>query len=454
MEKTDPHLRPTSEIAIHRHDNRDRRLVTRAWPWLCGLAGLLAAFPAACEDGALRANRVVASPTFKAATRSLDDGYSRVVDDIVALTEIPAPPFGERLRAEAFLSRLREAGLGDAAIDAEGNVIGLRPGARTKGRGPYIVVAAHLDTVFPQGVDVKVRREGTRLMAPGVGDDTKSLAVILAYVRALQAAHVQTDADILFVGDVGEEGPGNLRGVRYLFEKGPYAGKIAAFISIDLVDPNLVVDRAVGSKRYHAVFHGPGGHSYASFGIVNPMAAMSRAVVDLYDLKPPSTPKATYSASVTGGGVSVNSIPGEVFMDFDLRSENPAELARLDGQLRSILQGAVAAENSARSTANGGVSVQLSSIGDRPAGATPAGSDIVLATDGAIRALGFIPEHQSDSTDANIPMSLGIPAVTIGSGGAGARAHALDEWIDIEKSSNVRGMAVGLAVLLAMAGSR
>ena len=141
-------------------------------------------------------------------------------------------------------------------------------------------------------------------------------------------------------------------------------------------------------------------------------------------------------------------------MDFDLRSESPAELARLDGQLRSILQGAVAAENSARSTANGGVSVQVSSIGDRPAGATPAGSDIVLATDGAIRALGFIPEHQSDSTDANIPMSLGIPAVTIGSGGAGARAHALDEWIDIEKSSNVRGMAVGLAVLLAMAGSK
>ena len=405
--------------------------------------------------GAPPAQAVVASPAFKAAVTKLDADHDRTVADIVTLTEIPAPPFKEAARAQAYLAMLQAHGLQDVEMDAEGNVMGVRPGGRTRGQGPYVVIAAHLDTVFPEGTDVKVRREGTRLMAPGVGDDTRALAVLLAYLRAMEAARITTTSDILFVGNVGEEGPGNLRGVRYLFNSGKYKGKISAFFSMDGNDPSHLVDQGVGSKRYHAVFRGPGGHSYGAFGMVNPMAAMSRAVTDLYAIKPPTEPKTTYSASVTGGGTSVNAIPNEVFMDFDMRSVSAEQLASLDGKLQAILAQAVEAENAQRSTRFGKVSVEAKVIGERPAGRTDPKAAIVVATHEAIAALGYTPSHNASSTDANLPMSLGIPAVTIGSGGSGGsggRAHALDEWIDVEKGPSVKGMSVGLAALLTVAG--
>ncbi|WP_304190460.1 M20/M25/M40 family metallo-hydrolase, partial [Phenylobacterium aquaticum] len=266
--------------------------------------------------------KIVASPAFKTAVQTLADQHDRTVADIITLTEIPAPPFKEAERGKALLAMWKAAGLTDVQMDPEGNVTGVRPGTRTKGKGPFVVLAAHQDTVFPEGTDVKVRREGTRLMAPGIGDDTRSLAVVLAYMRALDAARIRTKSDVLFVANVGEEGPGDLRGVRYLFNKGVYRGRISAFFSMDSYDPAGITDQGVGSKRYHVVFRGPGGHSYGSFGIVNPMAAMARSVVDLYAIDAPKTPKTTYSASVTGGGTSVNSIPNEVFMDFDMRSES------------------------------------------------------------------------------------------------------------------------------------
>jgi tripeptide aminopeptidase len=347
---------------------------------------------------------------------------------------------------------LKAHGLSNVEMDAEGNVMGVRAGTVTKGKGPFVVIAAHLDTVFPEGTDVKVKREGTRLMAPGVGDDTRALATLLAYLRALDAAGIKTKADILFVGDVGEEGPGDLRGMRHLFNKGPYKGRISAFFSMDGSDPARIVDKGVGSKRYRVTFNGPGGHSYGAFGIVNPMAAMGRAVTDLYAVQPPKSPKTTYSASVTGGGTSVNSIPNSVFMEFDMRSESADELAKLDATLVSILDKAVAAENAARSTAPGKVSYEAKVIGERPAGHTDPKSDIVVLTAAAISALGFTPEHGDSSTDANLPMSLGIPAITIGAGGKASRAHALDEWIDVEKASSLKGMQVGLAALVAVAG--
>lgn len=211
--------------------------------------------------------RMVASPAFAAAAAKLDADFDRTVADIVTLTEIPAPPFKEDARAKAYLEMLKAHGLTNVEMDAEGNVMGVRPGTVTKGKGPFVVLAAHLDTVFPEGTDVKVKRDGTRLMAPGIGDDTRSLATLLAYMRALDAAKISTKADILFVGNVGEEGPGDLRGTRFLFNKGPYKGRISAFFSMDGSDPSRIVDRGVGSKRYRVTFKGPGGHSYGAFGL-------------------------------------------------------------------------------------------------------------------------------------------------------------------------------------------
>jgi len=420
---------------------------------LLALAAALVALPAtAAPDPAKGVAKLVASPAFKKAAAKLDADYDRTVADIVALTEIPAPPFKEDARAKAYLAMLKAHGLTHVEMDAEGNVMGVRPGTVTKGAGPFVVIAAHLDTVFPEGTDVKVKREGTRLMAPGIGDDTRSLATLLAYLRALDAAGIKTKRDILFVGNVGEEGPGDLRGARFLFNKGPYKGRISAFFSMDGSDPSRIVDKGVGSKRYRVTFKGPGGHSYGAFGIVNPMAAMARAVTDLYAIQTPKEPKTTYSASVTGGGTSVNSIPNSVFMEFDMRSESAAELAKLDQTLVAILDKAVAGENAARSTQDGKVSYEAKVIGERPAGNTPQTADIVVLTAAAISALGFKPEHEDSSTDSNVPMSLGIPAVTIGAGGKGGRAHALDEWIDVEKAPTVKGMQVGLAALLAVAG--
>lgn len=419
------------------------------------LALALTAAPALAApkaDPAKTVAKLVASPAFQKAAAKLDADYDRTVADIVTLTEIPAPPFKEAARAKAYLEMLKAHGLTQVEMDAEGNVMGVRPGTATKGAGPFVVIAAHLDTVFPEGTEVKVRREGTRLMAPGIGDDTRSLATLLAYLRAMDAAGIKTKRDILVVGNVGEEGPGDLRGVRHLFNKGPYKGRISAFFSMDGSDPSKIVDKGVGSKRYRVTFRGPGGHSYGAFGIVNPMAAMAKAVSDLYAVQPPTSPKTTYSASVTGGGTSVNSIPNSVFMEFDMRSESAAELARLDQTLVGILDKAVAGENAARSTKDGKVSYEAKVIGERPAGETPRTAEIVQLTAAAVAALGFEPAHEDSSTDSNVPMSLGIPAVTIGAGGKGGRAHALDEWIDIEKAPTVKGMQVGLAALLAVAG--
>ncbi len=395
--------------------------------------------------------QLIAGSRYKAAVAALDRGHDKVIEDIVTLTEIPAPPFKEQARAKAYLNMLREAGLSEVEMDAEGNVMGLRRGTGPAG-GPMVAIAAHLDTVFPEGTDVKVRREGTRLSAPGIGDDTRSLAVLLGYVRALDAAAVKTNRDILFIGNVGEEGPGDLRGVRYLFTKGKYKDRIKYFMSMDGTDAARVVNGGVGSKRYRVTFKGPGGHSYGAFGLVNPMAAMSQAVLDFYKIDVPAEPKTTYSASVTGGGTSVNSIPHEVFMEFDMRSVSPAELGKLEKSFLGIMPAAVAAENRSRSTKEGEVTAELKVIGDRPAGSTAASSELVQYALEAASAHGLKPSLTSSSTDSNLPMSLGIPAITIGSGGRAGRAHSLDEWIDVEKGSSLKGMTVSLTTLLAAAG--
>jgi acetylornithine deacetylase/succinyl-diaminopimelate desuccinylase-like protein len=394
-------------------------------------------------------HEVMASDTYRTAVATLTAEHDRTVEDIIALTQVAAPSFDEGNRARAFLAMAEAHGLKNLAIDAEGNVTGMRPGI---GNGPLICVAAHLDTVFPAGTDLTVRREGTKLFAPGVGDDTRSLAVLLAWLRAMDAAGVRTRADILFVADVGEEGPGDLRGMRYLFQQGPYKDRISAFITVDSPDMEHIAIGGVGSKRYRVTFKGPGGHSYGAFGLVNPMFAMADAIMRLGRVSVPATPKTTYSASVTGGGTSINSIPNSVWTDFDLRSEAPAELARLEATFLDIIEKSVAAENAARSTRSGPIAADIQKIGDRPAGRTDPAHELVQLAQTAIGAHGFRPSFETSSTDANIPMSLGIPAIKIGSGGTGGRGHSLEEWIDVAPEPSIRGMAAGLATVLALAG--
>ncbi len=400
------------------------------------------------EHAQAQVRHVIDSPAFRVAAETLAAEHDQTVADIVTLTETEAPPFKEKNRAERWSAMARQHGLEGVEIDAEGNVTGLRRGI---GNGRLICVAAHLDTVFPEGTNVTVRREGTKLFAPGIGDDTRSLAVLLAWLRAMDAAAIETRADILFVADVGEEGLGDLRGMRHLFTQGRYKDRISAFITVDSPDMDRIVIGGVGSKRYRVTFQGPGGHSYGAFGVVNPMFAMADAVVRLGRLALPSSPKTTCCASVTGGGTSINAIPNAVWMEFDLRSESAARLAMLEQDFFTLLGEAVAAENTVRSVRNGHITYRLEPIGDRPAGQTDESEELVQLARAAIEAHGIGTAFEYSSTDANIPMSLGVPAIRIGSGGTGGRAHSLEEWIDVEPGESVRGMTAGLAAVLAAA---
>ena len=434
-------------VRFLRNDSRHHFFVAAAC--LLGVATLGAQAPA-LHDADVK--RVLDHPQFKQAIAVIDRDHDRMISEIITLTEIPAPPFKEDRRGAAYLEMLRQAGLTSVERDAEGNVMGLRRGT---GGGPLIAVAAHLDTVFPEGTDVKVKRDGTRLSAPGIGDDTRSLAVLLAMVRAMNAASIQTASDILFIGNVGEEGPGDLRGVKHLFLKGKYKDQIKFFISVDGAGGgDDVTHGAVGSRRYRATFKGPGGHSYGAFGLVNPAFAMAGAIQKFAKLTVPATPKTTFSVGVVGGGTSVNSIPFESWMEVDMRSESRAELEKIDRAFVALAQQAVDEENAARSTAQGKIAVDLKLIGDRPSGQTSHDSPIVQTAAAAIRAMGMTPKFSFSSTDSNIPISLGIPAITIDSGGRGGRAHALDEWIDVEKTTSVRGIQTALVTLLALAGMR
>jgi len=422
--------------------------IARGFPLALCLVGL-AAWTQATPDDAVK--RVADDPKFKAAMAALDKDHDRLVAEIIELTEISAPPFKEDQRGAKYLEMLRAAGLTNVERDAEGNVMGLRRGT---GGGPLIAIAAHLDTVFPEGTDVKVKRDGTRLAAPGIGDDTRSLAVLLAIIRAMDAAGIQTKSDILFVGDVGEEGLGDLRGMKSLFLKGPYKDRIKTFISMDGAGGGEdITNGAVGSKRYRATFKGPGGHSYGAFGIVNPAFAMGNAIQKFSRIQVPASPKTTFNVGVMGGGTSVNSIPFESWMEVDMRSESRAELEKVNETLIGLLNEAVAEENKARSTRLGPIQLDLKLVGDRPTGQTPRDSALVQTAAAAIRAVGMTPTYSISSTDSNVPISLGIPAITIDSGGRGGRAHALDEWIDVEKSSSLRGIQSALLLLLTLAGT-
>ena len=369
--------------------------------------------------------QLAARTDVRAALDALASDNAWTLEQQVALCEIPAPPFKETARGLAYKAAFEKLGLTNVRVDAVGNVIGERRGT---GGGPTVVLAGHLDTVFPEGTDVRVKNENGRLTGRGIGDDCRGLAVVLATARALQVSKLQTPGTILFVGNVGEEGPGNLRGTRHLFDK-ELAGKIDYFISVDGVGDGLT-SRAVGSHRYRVTYKGRGGHSYGAFGNPNPAHAMGRAIATIADLKVPTSPKTTFNVGIVRGGTSVNSIPFEASMDIDMRSESARSLSAVDTKVQRALRRALAAENARWPKASDRLSLVIDTVGIRPAGSQPDSARIVRVASEAAKVLGWTPQLTTSSTDANVPIGMGLPGITIDGGGKGDGAHGLDEWYE------------------------
>jgi acetylornithine deacetylase/succinyl-diaminopimelate desuccinylase-like protein len=403
--------------------------------------GALTAPVVAQQDAAQVGARLLQDPAIKAAVDGIRAAEPQTLEDQVRLCEVEAPPFKEAKRAQLYAQMFKEIGLANVRIDKEGNVIGERRGKQPR---PNLVFSAHLDTVFPEGTAVAVKRDGTMLRGPGIGDDCRGLAVLLAVARTIVKSNLATPATITFVGTVGEEGLGDLRGVKYLFREG-MKGQIDRFVSIDGTGLGIT-HIAVGSLRYRVTFKGPGGHSYGAFGMVNPIQALGRAMAKIADFEVPREPKTTFNVGRIGGGTSVNAIPFEAWAEVDMRSADPSALQFLDAKFKKAIDDAVNEENKRWGSRQLSADVQL--VGDRPAGRTAADAAIVTATVSATKALGLPVTLDEGSTDSNIPMNMGIPAVTIDGGGRGSGAHALDEAFDTTNSwqGTQRALLVALAL--------
>ena len=382
-------------------------------------------------------------PAVKAAIDAVKATEAQTVEDQIRFCEIPAPSFKEDVRGVELKRVFTQLGLQNVRVDKAGNVLGEYPGAAPH---PHLVMAAHLDTVFPEGTNVKVKREGSVLRGPGIGDDCRGLAVLVAIIREMKKAHVQTPGTITFVANVGEEGLGDLRGVKELF-KVTLKDQIDRFVSIDGTGVH-VTNVAVGSHRYRVTFKGPGGHSFGAFGMANPMGAMGRAIAKIQEMQVPKQPKTTFNVGRVGGGTSVNSIPFEAWMEVDMRSSDPANLAGVDANFQKAVDSAVAEENQRWGGAKT-ITVVKELVGDRPAGSTPENAPIVRAGLAAATLLGFSTNLGEGSTDSNIPMSLTIPAITIGAGGRGRDAHALTESFDTTDAWQGTQHALLVAIALA-----
>jgi acetylornithine deacetylase/succinyl-diaminopimelate desuccinylase-like protein len=395
------------------------------------------------------------NPRLRAALDTIKAQEAWTVSQQISLCEIAAPPYKEAARAAEYRRRLQALGITGVHVDSVGNVIAERRGT---GNGPTVLIEGHLDTVFPEGTDVRVKRNGTVLAGPGIGDDCRGLAVVLSVARAFQRANVQTAGTVYFVGDVGEEGQGNLRGTRYLFANS-LKGRIDYFISVDGIGLDLK-HHGVGSKRYRVTYKGPGGHSYGAFGIPNPIHALGRAIAQIADVQVPASPKTTFNVGVISGGTSVNSIPFSGVMDVDMRSETADALDAVDKQVLKILTSALDAENDRWTRQTGAraerakLSLVIDTIGIRPANSTQTDSSRIVATAlAAGRVLGFSPKSGASSTDANVPMSLGVPAITIDGGGVGSGAHSLGETYD-DGPTGWLGPQWAALIVAALAGVR
>ena len=389
-----------------------------------GLTLALAVGVVQTQSGSPSPGDLLKEPAVKAAIDAAKATEAQTIADQIRFCEIPAPSFKEDARGQELKRVFQQLGLQNVRIDKVGNVLGDYAGAAAH---PHLVLAAHLDTVFPEGTDVKVRREGGILRGPGIGDDCRGLAVMVAVVREMKKANVKTPGSISFVANVGEEGLGDLRGVKELFTV-TLKDQIDRFVSIDGTGVH-VTNVAVGSHRYRVTFKGPGGHSFGAFGLANPMGAMGRAIAKIQEMQVPRQPRTTFNVGRTGGGTSVNSIPFEAWIEVDMRSSDPASLAAVDATFQKAVDAAVVEENQ-RWGKPGVITVVKELVGDRPAGSTPENSSIVRSGLAAATALGFTSNLGEGSTDSNIPMSLSVPSITIGGGGRGRDAHALTESFD------------------------
>lgn len=390
---------------------------------------------------------LLASKRVRQAFQFFETRAAEITEEHTKICSIPAPPFGEQERAEYLAGKFREYGLSDARLDQEGNCVALRQGSAS---APLLVISAHLDTVFPAGTDFTVRYEQSRLLTPGIADDGCGLAALVAILRAMGECAIETEGSILFVGTVGEEGEGNLRGARYLLTKGEWANRIAAFISLDGPGLERITHAALGSRRYRVRLRGVGGHSWGDFGAANPVHALGRAIARLASYPAPVDPRTTFNVGHIEGGAGINVIPADATMDVDLRSASAEELHRLDAFFRRAVREAVDEENSARRVGDPPLELDLKLIGDRPSGETPADAAIVRISEEATRAFGYRPRLDRSSTDSNIAISLGIPAVTLGTGGASGNSHTLDEWYDPRGRDT--GLKRALLVMLGMVG--
>lgn len=401
------------------------------------------------QEGAFDAEvaELMAHPSIQEAFRVIEALDTRTQGDLIYLTEIPAPPFQEEERARAFAELLESAGADSVRVDRIGNVLAFRKG---RGGGRTVVLGGHLDTVFPEGTDVTVKTRGDTLFAPGVGDDTRGLIVVLTVLRALKDAEVTTDANLIFLGSVGEEGLGDLRGVKHLFgEGGP---KIDAFIEVDGSGLASIVSMGLGSTRYRVTFRGPGGHSWGAFGLVNPAHALGRAIEFfsvVADSLTRSGPRTSFNVGRVGGGTSINSIPFEAWMEVDMRSESPESLEAISGAFLHAVERAVEDENRFRREGPP-IQVEVERVGSRPSGETDPNTPLVQRAMAATRFFGETPYLSRSSTNSNIPISLGIPAITIGRGGAGGENHSPGEWW--VNQDGHKGIQRALLILIAEAG--
>jgi acetylornithine deacetylase/succinyl-diaminopimelate desuccinylase-like protein len=389
------------------------------------------------------------SPEIYLAFQFINRIHKELDEELVRICEIPAPPFKEEARARYIARRFEEVGLARIHLDDEGNVIGERLGSS---REPKIVVSAHLDTVFPEGTDVTVRRQGARFQAPGISDNSCGIASLIALAGALDAGRLKTGGTILFVATVGEEGEGNLRGARRLFTRGELKSGVDAFISLDGPGLERITQRALGSRRFRVTVTGPGGHSWGDFGIVNPVHALGRAIARFASYPAPVAPRTSYNVGVIEGGSSVNAIPQRASMVVDVRSVSSEEIDKLETYLRRVVEVAVREENSQRAMSGSSLSCQIEQVGDRPSGETPADSRLVRAAIECSRVLGIEPRLDCSSTDSNIPISLGIPAITIGVGGISGNCHSLTEWYEpVGRDVGLKRLVLLIAALAGIA---
>jgi tripeptide aminopeptidase len=378
------------------------------------------------------------------ARARLAQADERLLRTQIALSEIPSPTGGERARGASVAERFRALGLHDVRTDDVGNVVASRRGTTD---GAPVLVCAHLDTVFPEGTAVGVARDGRQLAGPGIVDNSRGLAAMLALAEAVDGATLRTRRSIIFAATVGEEGAGDLRGAKHLFAQLGTAP--AACIALDGAGDDRIVHRALGARRMRVTFHGVGGHSWAAFGVPNPVHAAGAAAAKLATLPLPRTPRTTLSVCRIGGGISVNAIPEDAWIEIDLRSSSTDVLERTTAEIGLVLRAAVREENQRRTPGTSPLGFAVETIGDRPCGELPKEHPLVRAAAEATYAIGRTPELVTASTDANVPISLGVPAIAIGAGGRGGGVHTPAEWYD--NTDGALGVARALTVLVAAA---